>query len=107
MTRAQREVLSQRICNFYCDAANKSVKTTVNYFKKQNIPQNTVYYILKKYLRYGTTKDLPRNGRPVKLSTKDLNRLVKSVNNRCARSQRKLGRRFRVHQSTISRNLRQ
>ena len=29
MTRAQREVLSQRICNFYCDAANKSVKTTV------------------------------------------------------------------------------
>ena len=106
MTRAQREVLSQRICNFYCDAAKKSVKTTVNYFKKQNIPQNTVYYILKKYLRYGTTKDLSRNGRPVKLSTKDLNRLVKSVNNRCARSQRKLGRRFRVHQSTISINLR-
>ena len=107
MTRAQREVLSQRICNFYCDAANKSVKTIVNYFKKQNIPQNTVYYILKEYLRYRTTKDLPRSGRPVKLSTKDLNRLVKSVNNRCARSQRKLGRRFRVHQSTISRNLRQ
>ena len=105
MTRAQREVLEQRICNFYCDAAKKSVKTTGNYFKKQNIPQNTVYYILKKYLRYGTTKDLPRSGRPVKLSTKDLNRLVKSVNNRCARRQRKLGRRFRVHQSAISRNL--
>ena len=48
MTRAQREVLSQRICNFYCDAANKSVKTTVNYFKMQNIPQNTVYYIFNK-----------------------------------------------------------
>ena len=92
MTRAQREVLEQRICNFYCDAANKSVKTIVNYFKKQNIPQNTVYYILKKYLRYGTTKDLPRSGRPVKLSTKNLNRFVKSVNNQCARSQRKLGR---------------
>ena len=105
MTRAQRELLEQRICNFYCDAAKKSVKTTGNYFKKQNIPQNTVYYILKKYLRYETTKDLPRNGRPVKLSTKDFNRLVKSVNNRCVRRQRKLGRRFRVHQSTISRNL--
>ena len=90
MTRAQREVLEQRIRNCYCDAAKKSVKTTVNYFKKQN----TVYYILKKYLRYGTTKDLPRSGRPVKLSTKDLNRLVKSVNNRCTPSQRKLGRRF-------------
>ena len=47
MTRAQREVLSQRICNFYCDAANKSVKTTVNYFKKQNIAQNTLLYIKK------------------------------------------------------------
>ena len=103
MTRAQREVLEQRICNFYCHADKKFVKTTGNYFKKQN----TVYYILKKYLRYGTTKDLPRSGHPVKLSTKDLNRLVKSVNNRCAPSQRKLGRRFPVHQSTISRNLRQ
>ena len=87
MTRAQRELLEQRICNFYCDAAKKSVKTTGNYFKKQN----TVYYILIKYLRYGTTKDLSRSGRPVKLSTKDFNRLVISVNNRCARSQRKLG----------------
>ena len=101
-TREQRELLEQRICNFYCHADNKSVKATGNYFKKQN----TVYYILKKYLRYGTTKDLSRSGRPVKLSTKDFNRLVKSVNNRCVRSQRKLGRRFRVHQSTISRNLR-
>ena len=72
MTREQREVLSQPICNFYCHAANKSVKTTANYFKKQSIPRSTVYYILKKYLRYGTTKDLPRSGRPVKLSTKDL-----------------------------------
>ena len=47
MTRAQREVLEQRICNFYCDVAKKSVKTTVNYFKKQNILQNTIYYIFK------------------------------------------------------------
>ena len=107
MTREQREVLSQRIYNFYCDAANKSVKTTINHFKNQNIPQNTVCYILKKYLRYGTTKAVSRSGRPVKLSTKDLNRLVKFVNNRCSLSQRKLGRRFRVHQSTISRNLQQ
>ena len=107
MTRDEREALSQRICNFYCDSASKSVKTTVNYFKKQNVPQSTIYYVLKKYLRYETTKDLSRSGRPVKLSTKDLKRLVKSVNNRCNLSQRKLARRFLVHQSTISRNLRQ
>ena len=44
---------------------------TVNYFQKATILQSTVYYILKKFLRYDATKDLPRNGRPIKLSTKD------------------------------------
>ena len=51
MTREEREALSQRICNFYYDSAKKSVKTTVNYFKKQNVPQSTIYYVLKKYLQ--------------------------------------------------------
>ena len=72
MTYEQREVPSQHIRNFYCHTAIKSITTTVNYFKKQNIPQSTVYYILKKYLRYETTKDLSRSGRLVKLFTKDL-----------------------------------
>lgn len=107
MTRGEREALSQRICNFYYDFANKSVKTTVNYFKKKNIPRSTIYYVLKKYLQCSTTKDLHRNGRPLKLSRKNLNNLVKSVNNKCGVSQRELARRFQVHQSTISRNLRQ
>ena len=47
MTREEREALSQRICNFYYDSAKKSVKTTVDYFKKQNVPQSTIYYVLK------------------------------------------------------------
>ena len=63
MTREEREALEQRICNFYYDSAKKSVKTTVNYFKKQ---RSTIYYVLKKYLQYGTTKDLSRNGRPLR-----------------------------------------
>ena len=88
MIHEQREALSQCICNVYCYAANKFVKMTGNYFKIQNIPQSTVHDILKKYLRYETTKDLPRNGRLIKLSTKDFNTFVKSVNNGHARSQR-------------------
>ena len=48
VTREQKEALSQRIANFYCHAANRSVKMAVNYFKKQNIPQSNVYYLLKK-----------------------------------------------------------
>ena len=106
MTRDEREALEQRICNFYCDSANKSVKTTVNYFVKQNIPRRTIYYILNKYLKYGTTKDQPRSGRPLKFSDKILKNIVKSVNNRSGVSQRKIGRRYHVHQSTVSRNLR-
>ncbi|CAF2108275.1 unnamed protein product, partial [Rotaria magnacalcarata] len=106
MTRDEREALSQRVCNFYCDASNKSVKTTVNYFVKQNISRRTVYYILNKFLKYGIVNDRPRSCRPVKLSDKVLNNVVKSVNNRTGVSQRKIARRFNVHQSTISRNLR-
>ena len=90
MTREEREALSQRICNFYYDSAKKSVKTTVNYFKKQNVPQSTIYYVLKKCLRCGSSKDLSRSGRPLKLSKKNLNNIVKSVNNRCGLSQRKI-----------------
>ncbi|CAF2036103.1 unnamed protein product [Rotaria magnacalcarata] len=106
MTRDERQALSQRICNFYCDSSNKSVKTTVHYFVKQNIPRRTIYYILNKYLRYGIARDQSRSGRPLKLSNKKLNDIVKSVNNRSGISQRKIGRRFHVHHSTISRNLR-
>ena len=87
MTREERKA---RICNFYYDSAKKSIKTTVNYFKKQNVPQSTRYYVLKKYLQYGTTKDLSRSDRPLKLSKKNLNNIVKSINNRCGLSQRKI-----------------
>ncbi|CAF5144496.1 unnamed protein product, partial [Rotaria sp. Silwood1] len=83
MTRDEREALSQRICNFYCDSANKSVKTT-----------------------YGITIDRPRSGRPLKLSDKKLKQIVKSVNNRTGVSQRELAKDSHVHHSTISRNLR-
>ena len=66
----------------------------------------TVEGILRKYRQHGTTKYLPKSGRPCKISDKQLDSLVKSVNNRCGLSQRKLGRRFKVHHSTISRTLR-
>ena len=87
MTHEEREALWQRIYNFYYDSAKKFVKTTVNYFKKQNVPQSTIYYVLKKYLQYGTTKDLSRNGRPLKLSKKNLNNIV---NNQYGLSQRQI-----------------
>ena len=106
MTHEEREALQQGICNFYCDSTRKSVETTVSYFKKQDVSQNTMYYVIKEYLQYGTTNELSRMGSPLKLSTKNLNNVVKSVNNRCGLSQRQIARRFIVHYSTISLNLR-
>ena len=58
--------------------------------------QSTIYYVLKKYLQYRITKDLSQSGRPLKLSKKNLNNIVKSVNNQCGLSQRKMARRFKV-----------
>ena len=45
MTSEEREALKLPICNFYYDFAKISVRTTVNYFKKQNVPQSTIYYV--------------------------------------------------------------
>ena len=47
----------------------------VNYFKKQTVPQSTTYHVLKKYLQYGTTKELSRSTRPLKLYKKNLNKI--------------------------------
>ncbi|CAF3533775.1 unnamed protein product [Rotaria socialis] len=105
MTRKEREALAKRVCNFYEDAASRSVKTTVSFFKKQNIPERTIRYILKKYLVYGTTHFLPRNGRPHKLSDKKVDAIVKSINNKTGVSQCEIARHYKVHHSTICRTL--
>ena len=68
MTREEREVLSQHICNLYYDPAKKSIKTMVNYFKKQDVPQSTIDYVFKEYLRYGITKDVSGSSYSLKLS---------------------------------------
>ena len=106
MARQEREDTAKRVCNFYEDAASHSVKTTINYFKKCDIPERTLRYILKKYLTYETTKFLPRKGRPVKINDWLLNELVSTINNKTGLSQRQIARRYNVHQSTINRTLR-
>ena len=90
MTCKESEALSQRICNLYYDFANKSVKTTVNYFKMQNVLQSTRYHLLKEYLQYENSKDPSRSGRSLKFSKKNLNNIVKSINNRCDLTQRQI-----------------
>jgi transposase len=102
-TQQEHENLAKSIVTFHINNSNNVVKNTVSHFVKQNIPRQTIYDILKKYKEHGTTNFLPKSGRPSKMSDKKVNELIKKVNNKTGVSQRRLGRRFRVHQSTISR----
>ena len=81
------------------------MKTTVSHFLKQKIPRQTIYGILKKHNVHKTTTFLSKSGRPSKISDKEVQSLVKTVNNKTGIGQRRLERQFGVHQSTISRTL--
>ena len=60
---------------------------------------------MKKYNVHKTRTFLSKSGRPGKISDKEVQSLVKAVNNETGISQRRLGRQFGEHQSTISRTL--
>jgi hypothetical protein len=89
MKRTQQEFenLAKSIVTFHINNSNYVVKTTISHFSKQNIQRQTIYNILKKYKEHGTTKFLPKSGRPSKISDKQVKALVKSVNNKTGISQ--------------------
>ena len=58
---------------------------------------------MKRYDERKTTNFLLKSGRPSKLSNKDVQALVKSVNNKTGINQRRFARQFGAHQSMISR----
>ena len=98
MSKHAREDVRKRIVNFYNDATSGNLKSTVNYFVKQGMERRMVYSILQ---QYRITKDLPRFGHPVKLSSRKLGDLVRKINNKSGVSQRHHAQRFMVTQSTI------
>ena len=104
-TRREHEDIAKRIITFHISSANSILKTTVSHFLKQKIPRQTIYDILKKYNLHKTRTFLSKSGRPAKISDKEVQSLVKTVNNKTGISQRRLGRQFGEHQSTISRTL--
>ena len=55
-----------------------------------------IYDVLKRYDERKTTNFLPKSSRPSKLSNKDVQILVKSVNNKTSINQCRLARRFHV-----------
>ena len=105
MGRCEREELAKAIVTYHTQCAHSVVETTVHYFESKRIPRRTIYNIIKKYRNHLTTDFLPKSGRPSKISNKQLKTLVQAVENKTGISQRRLGRRFGVHQSTICRAL--
>lgn len=105
MKRNEREQLAKRVVTHHINMSNYYKKSTVFHFVKAGIPRSTIYRILTKYDEHGQTSFLPKSGRSTETSDKLLKSLVKLVDNKTGISQRKLGQRFSVAQSTISRNL--
>lgn len=105
MKKSEREQLAKRVVTHHINVSNYCKKSTVFYFVKAGVPRSTIYRILAKYAKHGQTSFLSKSGRPTKISNKQLKSLVKLVDNKTGVSQRQLGRRFSVAQSTISRNL--
>ena len=101
LTQQEHEEIAKQILTYHISCANSVLKITVGHFVKQRIPRQTIYDILKHYDERKTTNFLLKSGRPSRLSNKDVQALVKSVNNKNGISQRRFG----IHQSAISRTL--
>ena len=98
-------MLAKRVVTFFKNESKEVLKHTVNHFKKENVPVITIYNIITRYRKHNSTNYLPKTGRPKKISDQELKTLVRLVDNKVGMSQHRLGRRFGVNQSTISRNL--
>ena len=105
MKKQAKEDARKRIVYFYNDAAGGNAKSTVNFFVKKGIKRRTVYATLQRYKKYGLTTDLPRSGRPAKLSNRKLASLVRKINNKAGISQRQLANHCNIAQSTIPKNV--
>ena len=97
--------LAKKVVTFYKNENKEVLKHTINYFKKQNVPVRTIYNIVAKYRKRNSTSYLPRGDRLKKISDQQLQTLINLVDKKADMSQCRLGRRFDISQSTITRNL--
>lgn len=105
MTRFERDSLKSRIVQHYVNVANRQKNITVNHFLQEKIPRRTIYYIIKRYEESGAIVDKSRSGRPKKLTTGQLARLKRLVNNKTRIALRSLSSKLKVSFKTISNQL--
>lgn len=90
ITCKEREALAHRTCNFYIDLLNKSCKTTINYFVKQDVQRKIINHVLANIFIHEYIKILSKANRPFEISNRNLNQLMKFINNRSGASQHNL-----------------
>ena len=98
-------MLAKRVLTFFKSESKEFLKHTVNHLKKNSVPVITIYNIITRYRKHNSTNYLPKPGRPKKISDQELKILARPVDNKVEVSQHRLGRRFGLNQSAISRNL--
>ena len=105
LKKAESQMLAKRVVIFFKNESKEALKHTVNDFKKVTVPVRTIYNTITRYRKHNSTNYLPKTGRPKKISHQELKTLVRLIDNKVGVSQHRLGRRFGVNRSTISRNL--
>ncbi|CAF3544917.1 unnamed protein product [Rotaria socialis] len=96
--------LRKRVYSMLGQNTNLKNNDIVKHFVQEGFKRRTLYNIIKRYEMGLPAEDLPRSGRPTSFKRKNLKRLQNAAINRIGVSQRKLGRKFGVAQSTIHYN---
>ena len=98
----------KRIClreRIYLQLGQMTKSDVVKHFEMENISRSTIYSIINRYKKGLLVEDLPRKGRPSKLSRNNLITLKNSAKNQLGVSQRKLANKFSVSKTCIQQNL--
>jgi len=91
------------IGSFYETHHDKGKKYTVKHFREMDVPQSTIYSVMKRFDDGGTAARKSGSGRvATKLPSAAKKRLLKAVNGKDKMSQRKLASKFNVSQPYVS-----
>ena len=107
LNAAERESFRKRLKMFFVNKPNIKNKKIVNHFEKEGFARSTIYDNLKRLETVQSFSDRKHPGRPTSWTREKKAELTRLVNNRKGVSQRKIGIKFGVNQSTIGRQLKE
>ena len=96
----EREALRKRVKNMIPHMKKSEI---VHHFVKEGIARSTVYDTINRMHTMQSISDKKKTGRPSSWTASKKTRLKRLTNNRTGVSQRALGKKFAVHQTTVGR----